>query len=146
MYNVLLLDDALEDLKSQKKKIVSKTSRKNCCYGSLQLVYARNLHQPWSTVNLSKKNLGWTKFQVLDDLPSLWCLWHWKLFPLCLLLHKEACWERKLFSYMDGFTCLVRQNFKTATTQTLSAPQPYLAKATPPPSRNAKNSIMRLCY
>lgn len=27
MYNVLLLDDALEDLKSQKKKIVSKTSR-----------------------------------------------------------------------------------------------------------------------
>lgn len=26
------LDDALEDLKSQKKKIVSKTSRKASCY------------------------------------------------------------------------------------------------------------------
>lgn len=44
MYNVFLLDDALEDLKSQKKKIVSKTSRKNGCYGPLTLLYARYLH------------------------------------------------------------------------------------------------------
>lgn len=45
MYNVLLLDDALEDLKSQKKKIVSKTSRKKYCYGALELGYSRYLHQ-----------------------------------------------------------------------------------------------------
>lgn len=44
MYNILLLDDALEDLKSQKKKIVSKTSRKNG-YDPLKLVYATYLHQ-----------------------------------------------------------------------------------------------------
>lgn len=74
MYNVLLLDDALEDLKSQKKKIVSKTWRQNGCYDSLKLVYARYLCQTWSTVNLSKKDLGWKRFQVLDKLPPLWSL------------------------------------------------------------------------
>lgn len=31
MYDVFLLDDALDDLKSQKKKIVSKTSKSSCC-------------------------------------------------------------------------------------------------------------------
>lgn len=36
MYDVFLLDDELEDLKSQKKKIVSKTSRKASCYGPLR--------------------------------------------------------------------------------------------------------------
>lgn len=36
MFNVFLLDDALEDLKSQKKKIVSKTERKNSCCGPLK--------------------------------------------------------------------------------------------------------------
>lgn len=36
MYGVLLLDDELEDLKSQKKKIVSKSSRKASCYGPLE--------------------------------------------------------------------------------------------------------------
>lgn len=70
MYNILLLDDALEDLKSQKKKIVSKTSRKNG-YDPLKLVYAIYLHQTWSTFNLSKTSLGWKRFQVLDNLPSL---------------------------------------------------------------------------
>lgn len=39
MFNVFLLDDALEDLKSQKKKIVSKTERKNSCCGPLKCFF-----------------------------------------------------------------------------------------------------------
>lgn len=43
MFNVFLLDDALEDLKSQKKKIVSKTERKNSCCGPLKCFYLYKL-------------------------------------------------------------------------------------------------------